>query len=208
MRRKINKSGHIEFMIKAGHMVTNLMTGDSVCVNGVCLTVIKKSLGDFSVQAVQMTAQATTLGHLNTGEKVNLESAVRLDSVLGGHIVLGHVDGVGKITKISAGAESMQISVRLPEGLDKYIVQKGSIAIDGISLTVASISRGELSLSVIPHTYKNTTLKDKRAGDKVNIETDIFAKYIEKQVSQNKTGTLDEDKLAELGINGIYQGMN
>jgi len=160
--------------------MTDNRTGDSISVNGVCLTVTEIKEGAFTVDVSGETLSRSTLGELRMGDEVNLERAVRLSDRLGGHLVSGHVDGVGKIVKKVQLQRSCRIRIGIDEAVSKYIVEKGSIAVDGISLTVNSCSDKSFEVNVIPETGRVTGLLKKRVGDRVNIETDLIGKYIEK----------------------------
>lgn len=155
--------------------------GDSVAVNGVCLTVTTHN-GDMSFDVSPETLKSTNLGDLKSGDRVNLERALRLSDRLGGHIVTGHVDGIGTIRDKRRAGEYTFYTVESPPEVLKYIVKKGSVAVDGISLTVVDHESRSFSVAIIPHTLKATNLGDKGAGDKVNLEADIIGKYVEKLV--------------------------
>ncbi len=164
--------------------------GDSIAVNGACLTVTRYDSNSFDADISPETLKVTSLGQLDSGEFVNLERALPVNGRLGGHIVSGHVDGIGKIKDIIKLGNFFNIEIELSEHCAKQVVKKGSIAINGISLTVADIQKNIISVAVIPHTFDNTNLKYTSSGDYVNIETDILAKYVEKflSTSDNKTG--------------------
>lgn len=166
--------------IKSRDLIKDMAIDDSVCVSGACQTVVKIKGDVFFVQAVHVTLEKTTFGSLRPGNLVNLELSLRPTDRLGGHFVSGHVNGVGTISKIVNQGKNWLITVKYPKGLEKYIIQEGSITIDGISLTVAYQKKGELTVSIIPHTYEKTTLGLKKVGDKVNLEVDLLAKYLEK----------------------------
>jgi riboflavin synthase alpha subunit len=152
--------------------------GDSVAVNGVCQTVEKAAAGEISFTAVGETLKRTTLGSLTPGAPVNLETAARADTLLGGHIVQGHVDGVGTVRSFARSGKDWLLKVSLPPEMRSFVVAKGSIAIDGVSLTVIDVKRGGLvSVTVIPFTMEHTVAASYRSGTKVNIETDIIGKY-------------------------------
>jgi len=168
------------FGIKAPAVVKEIAIDDSVCVNGACQTVVKVKGDIFYVQAVHVTLEKTTFGTLRPGNPVNLELSLRPMDRLGGHFVSGHVNGTGQIAKIVSQGKNYLISVKYPKDMEKYVIPEGSIAIEGISLTIAYLKKGELTVSIIPHTYEKTTLGSKKVGDKVNLEVDLLAKYIEK----------------------------
>jgi riboflavin synthase len=166
--------------IKSKDLIKEIGIDDSVSINGACQTVVKIKGDIFYVQAVHVTLEKTTFGALRPSNQVNLELSLRPMDRLGGHFVSGHVNGVGQISKITSQGKNYLISVKYSKDLEKYIIPEGSIAIDGISLTVAYQKRGELTVSIIPHTYEKTTLGSKKVGDKVNLEVDLLAKYLEK----------------------------
>jgi riboflavin synthase len=175
--------------------------GDSVAVNGACLTVTSVGDGELSFDAVPETLSRSTLKDLRPGDKVNLEASLRVGKMLGGHFVQGHVDGIGKIESIKRLAESVVIRVAaLPETM-RFVVEKGSITIDGISLTVASESDSGFTVAVIPHTLDVTTLGLRKPGDSVNLETDIIGKYVEKFVNARKSSSgVTENLLRDAGF--------
>lgn len=161
--------------------------GDSISVNGVCLTIseIDKEKGILSFDVSHETLQKTTLGELKKNDPVNLEPALTLQAPLGGHLVSGHVEGVGVIKKIEKIGNDLKIEISTPEEILKYCIKKGSIAVDGVSLTIVDLFSSSFTVVIIPHTAKMTTLRFKKAGDRVNLESDIIAKYIEKFVTQS-----------------------
>jgi len=179
---KITKNrSAIEMTIDLGKQVKGLKIGQSVALNGVCLTVTKISKSKCIFEMIEETTKKTDLGNLRIGGVVNIERSLKASDRLEGHFVLGHVDGVGIIIKILKKPKEVQIHFEVPKNLAKYIVKKGSIAIDGISLTVVDIKKTLASVSLIPHTIEITNFHTKKVGDKVNIETDILGKYILKQ---------------------------
>ncbi len=157
---------------------STLAVGDSIAVDGVCLTVVGFSARQFRVEVVRETLEKTTLSRIRTGDRVNLERAVPAAGRFGGHFVQGHVDGVGIIKELLLEGASRRMVVSIPEGLSVWIAPKGSIAVDGVSLTVVDCARGWFSVVLIPHTLQITTLGSKTVGSAVNIETDILAKYV------------------------------
>jgi riboflavin synthase len=156
--------------------------GDSIAVNGVCLTVVDVEDGAFTADVMRETLDRSALGRLAVGDPVNLERAATLATRLGGHIVQGHVDGVGEIRSRQPGEQWEIVTVSLPAELGRYVVEKGSVAVDGVSLTVARIGADEFDVSLIPTTLKATTLGSKGVGEPVNLEVDVIAKYVEKLV--------------------------
>jgi riboflavin synthase len=167
-------------------LIPEIKTGDSVSINGTCLTAIELSVGSFKADVMIQTLKVTSLGKLSEGDFVNLELATRADSRLGGHIVQGHVDGIGSIVENSLGEKWNKFVVKVPNSLTKYIVNQGSIAIDGVSLTVGEISDGLLTLWLIPETLERTNLSQKSDGDIVNIEVDVIAKYVERLMNRGQ----------------------
>jgi len=184
----IKKGGHsTQLSIKASKIFEDLKLGDSVAVDGVCLTVSSLQQNIFTADIMNETLNRSSLGVLKPQSIVNLERAMLSDGRLGGHIVTGHIDGVGKIINIHKDGSSIWYKIKASDTLMKYIIEKGSIAIDGISLTVASVENDSFNFSVIPHTAKETNLSNKKVGDIVNFENDIIGKYVEKFLSiQNK----------------------
>ena len=164
--------------------------GDSIAVNGVCLTVTKIGKDFFDADISPETLRVTALDNLKSGSLINLERAVQVGARLGGHIVTGHVDGIGSGKYIKKEGGFYNIAIEIPSELTKYVVKKGSITVNGMSLTVADINTDIVSIAVIPHTFENTNLKNLQVGENVNIETDILAKYVEKflSTSDNKSG--------------------
>ncbi|GAA5052982.1 riboflavin synthase [Thermocatellispora tengchongensis] len=164
-----------------GEVVTSdARHGDSISVNGVCLTVAAVADGVFECDVMRETLDRSSLGALRPGERVNLERAVRADQRLGGHIVQGHVDGTGELLDRERAEHWDVVRFSLPAGLSRYVVEKGSIAVDGVSLTVTGVGDGEFSVSLIPTTLDGTTLGRRSPGDRVNLEVDVIAKYVER----------------------------
>jgi riboflavin synthase len=195
VRRTVLAPGGRIFDISCGTVLEDTKIDDSICVNGVCLTVTDISSEFFTALAVKETLERSTLKYLRKGMKVNLERALRIGDRLGGHFVQGHVDGTALIQQIRRIGDGWMIEVELPSHLLKYIVAKGSLALDGISLTIAKITVVGASIAVIPHTWKNTTLNLRRERDRVNVEVDYFAKYVEKFVDPDKSAGLDPEKI-------------
>ncbi|HNU84294.1 MAG: riboflavin synthase [Pseudomonadota bacterium] len=172
--------------------------GDSIAVSGACLTVTALGAQGFTFDVSAETLSRTTLGGLRAGDRVNLEKALRMSDFLGGHLVLGHVDCVGRIVERTARADSIVCGFTLERGLSKYVVARGSVTVDGISLTVNSCEGDRFYVNIIPHTAEKTTLAGKKAGDPVNIETDILGKYVEKLLRPGRG--VDMDVLREHGF--------
>ncbi|BAI80566.1 riboflavin synthase, alpha subunit [Deferribacter desulfuricans SSM1] len=189
------KSDFAKIKIKCDTVLEKTQVGDSIAVNGVCLTVVDLDENSFSADISYESIERSTFKYCTTGWAVNLERALTLEKRLGGHLVQGHVDGIGKIVKIMEYKDAYKLQILYPSELDKYIAVKGSITIDGISLTVASeIAANTIEVAVIPHTFMVTNLKDKKSGDYVNIEVDVIARYLEKLLKKEKdTSKLYED---------------
>jgi len=164
--------------------LTEMQLGDSICVNGVCLTVSDKKGKTIELDLSSETLQKTVLGELKEGNQVNLERALKLSDRLGGHLVTGHIDGIGVIVDKIKEREFFRLRIQIPKSISKYVVEKGSIAIDGISLTVNECEAGEIQMTLIPYTLEKTTLIDKKVGDRVNVEADVLGKYVEKLLNQ------------------------
>lgn len=183
--------GGIAFDIDADFAIDNPEEGESIAVNGVCLTAYNISGGRFSTDVSPETLSRSTLRDLNVGRTVNLERALQLSDRLGGHIVSGHVDCVASLVDIIREGDFTRLSFSVPSEQDKYIIEKGSITVDGISLTVNQCTTGRFSVSIIPHTMQVTTLGALKSGGKVNIEVDIIGKYVEKLLGE-KGGARDD----------------
>ena len=187
--------------ISAVKITEDIKVNDSIAVNGVCLTVVKIDKNSFWTEAVGETLKKTTINKLNQNCKLNLERALRLTDRLGGHLVQGHVNGIGTIKKINRIGDNYYLEVQIPENLEKYVIKEGSIAIDGISLTIANLQGNLAGLSIIPHTWQNTNLQFNRVSEEVNIEVDIIAKYVEKLLGTkgNETNLLSDSMLKNMG---------
>ncbi len=176
--KKTSNRSAARMKIKLGKIAKGLKIGDSVAINGVCLTAIHISKDVAEFEMVGETIQKTNLGSLQSGNKVNIERSLKVGERLEGHFVLGHVDGTGIISKMDKQPNQIKIWTKVPKELSKYIIKKGSVTVDGISLTVVDLLKDQFSVSIIPYTMKITNLSYKKVGDKVNIETDILGKYI------------------------------
>ncbi len=165
--------------VRASKVLEDVKLGDSIAVNGACLTAVNFSKSEFSVDLSPETMRRTSLGQLSAGGSVNLERALLASDRMGGHIVQGHVDGTGRVMSIRPEGDSTIFRIRVPKRLDRYIVEKGFVAVDGISLTVVKRGASSFILAVIPYTLKNTNLASVSVGDRVNLEADILAKYVE-----------------------------
>jgi len=192
-----SQRGGKKFCLSAGKDF-ELNPGDSVAIDGVCLTVIKIDGEKFWVEASPETLQKTTLSRKKPGEEVNLERALLLSERLGGHLVLGHIDGTGAVRKKTPQGEFLELEIEAPKEVEKYLIEKGSIAVDGISLTINQVRGNIFSVMLIPETLKRTTISQKNPGDKVNLEADIIGKYVEKFLQ--KAPGLTIDKLKEEGF--------
>lgn len=205
---RIETAGEIERLSLLTHLnPSEIKLGDSIAVDGVCLTVVKKIGHLLQVDLSTETRQRTTLGFARPGQKVNLERALRAGDRFGGHLVQGHVDGMGTIIEREILGDQTVIHIQVPEEIARYIITKGSVAVDGISLTVNRVSGDVFSVTIIPHTARRTTIIQKGRGSKVNIESDIIGKYIEailsrKRVIRKETegGNLTVDFLREHGF--------
>lgn len=170
----------VKLTIQANIVLSDVHIGDSIAVNGVCLTVVSFTRGTFTADVMPETVRRTALARLHSGTKVNLERALSVHSRLGGHIVSGHVDGLGEIVAVDRDDNALLVKIKVDMQLAKYIIEKGSVAIDGISLTVVECTDDSFAVSLIPHTAAVTTLGYKTVGDLVNIENDIIGKYVER----------------------------
>jgi riboflavin synthase len=180
-------SAWAELKIKAEKVLEDVSLGDSIAVNGVCLTVTTFGKGFFTADIMHETLNRSSLSLLTKGSNVNLERAMSANGRFGGHIVSGHIDGTGVITDIKKDAIATWVTIEAGESIMRLIVEKGSIAIDGISLTVADVTDKYFKVSLIPHTGSNTTLLQKKIGEKVNLENDVIGKYVERLMSFSKT---------------------
>ena len=188
--------------VACGLVLADAFEGASIAVNGVCLTAVDLRAGSFAADLAPETLRRSNLGDLQAGSRVNLERPMSPGGRLSGHIVQGHVDGSGELIALeSLGNDNWWMKVRVPDELDRWLVFKGSVAIDGISLTVASLEGGVLAVTIVPHTYENTNLKGRRPGDRLNIECDILAKYVEKLVARlQRPSGLTVERLREEGF--------
>lgn len=203
--KRIQKGRHSAVLhLKAEVILEDLKVGDSVAVNGVCLTAIQVHSQGFCADVMHETLNRSSLAGLQAGSQVNLERAMAADGRFGGHIVSGHVDGLGRITQVAKDDNAIWYTIQAAPGLLRYIVEKGSVAIDGISLTVARVTADSFSISAIPHTVRATTLCRKGPGDPVNLETDIIGKYVERLLTpvqpQQKSSNITKDFLEKYGF--------
>jgi len=178
--KKEERGGQIRFGFRFQRKEKKLSVGDSIAVEGVCLTAVRVSAGFFEADVVRQTLQATTLGTLELGSRVNLERSLRYGKALGGHFVTGHIDGRGRIVTIETVKKNTTLFIHAPEAIISLLADKGSVACDGISLTVQKVQGTVFQIAVIPHTLKVTTLGLKRVGSQVNLEVDIVARYLQR----------------------------
>ena len=190
--------------LRAQAVLAGMKLGDSIAVNGVCLTVISFHAGGFAADVMHETLDRSALADLRSGSRVNLERAMAANGRFGGHIVAGHVDGTGRIARLRRDDNAVWYTIQAGPEVLRYVVEKGSIAVDGISLTVARVEADRFSLSVIPHTAAVTTLGERRTGDRVNLECDVIGKYVEKLLRtagpRRPEGGLTREFLAQNGI--------
>ncbi|MGV8057622.1 MAG: riboflavin synthase [Smithellaceae bacterium] len=198
IKRLTMKGADAVLEIESDIVLTDLAIGDSIAVNGACLTVTANTEKTFRADVSAETLSKTTLKNLKSGDKVNLEKSLRVGGFVGGHFVLGHVDATGRILSKTQKSGSLILAVETDEKLTRYIVEKGSVAIDGISLTVNKLEKGRFYVNIIPHTAANTTLMMKKEADWVNIETDVLGKYVEKLMQT--PSEIDKDFLAKHGF--------
>lgn len=182
--------------ISCEKVIDDLNVKESISVNGVCLTVIEKSDNYFGVDVVMETLKRSNIGDIKVGDKVNLERSLLLSSRLGGHMVQGHVDGTARVISHIRGANSSTLTIELPENLREFVVEKGSISLDGISLTIADLQKGQLSVALIPYTLETTTLGNREKGDLLNVEVDILGKYVKNMLG----GSSDKNSLTIDGL--------
>ena len=187
--------------VEASTVMEGTQVGDSIATNGVCLTVTSLTGHGFTADVMPETVQRTALGELSAGSPVNLERALSLQTRLGGHIVSGHIDGTGRISDRRHDDTALWLTVECDSRLLRYIIEKGSITIQGVSLTVARVNDRSFAVSLIPHTQTATTLHQARIGDRVNLENDIIAKYVEKLLG--KSNDTDNGIMAKLAANGF-----
>ena len=178
------REGDVKLTLKADKSYLEaVMLGDSIACNGVCLTVVDRTSNQFMLDVSVETLSLTTIGDWDVGSKVNLEQAMIASSRFGGHIVSGHIDRIGEIIDITEDARSWRMTVRVPKNIRQYIAKKGSICVDGVSLTINSVEDSEFSVNIVPHTLSHTIMGDYKLNQKVNIEIDTIARYVERLVS-------------------------
>ncbi len=199
------KGGDVCFRIHTNALdMGDVQRGDSIAVSGVCLTAIEHSANEFTADVSGETLARTTLGNLSTGSRVNLEKALKLSSRLGGHLVSGHVDGVAEVVERSAEARSVRFRIQAPAALARYLAGKGSICLDGVSLTVNTVEGALFDINVVPHTLQSTTLGEVQPGCRVNLEVDLIARYLERLMlgerAADTTSAITPAFLAEHGF--------
>lgn len=186
------QQGDVRLHIEAGKLdCTDIQLGDSVAINGVCLTVVERHDTQLTFDVSQETLKRSSLGQLKTGSPVNLEKALAVGDRLGGHFVSGHVDGLGTVQLINLVGQSWQMKVTVPEELQKYIAEKGSICIDGVSLTVNAVDAKGFEVNIIPHTLQETIIQHYQTGNRVNLEVDLIARYLERLLPQQSGVTME-----------------
>lgn len=185
--------------INASKILEDVSLGDSIAVNGVCLTVTKFDKGEFSVDVMNETLKKSSLNSIKSGTRVNLERAMSANGRFGGHIVSGHIDGLGKIISIREDGNAIWFEIEAEKEILKYIIKKGSVALDGVSLTVAELGKRSFKISMIPHTLAETIFSDKVVGDVINIENDCIGKYVERLLEKDSKG-IDINFLREHGF--------
>lgn len=196
--RTVKKKGDgLELEVSCDFDLERSNVGDSISVNGCCLTVTSRLGKSFWADVSGETTAVSTLGNIKVGDPVNLERALQVGSSLGGHIVQGHVDGIGQVVDIKGHSGSMEYRIEIPAQLFKYVVEKGSVAVDGVSLTVNRSENNQFSVTVIPHTKLKTTFSGLRIGDRVNLEVDIIGKYVEKLTFLDSDEYRKESKITE-----------
>ncbi|MCG6967675.1 MAG: riboflavin synthase [Chromatiaceae bacterium] len=200
------RAGDARLRVRSGGLdLSDVVLGDSIAVNGVCLTVVDRPVDGFAADVSRETLSLTGLGQLKPGSRVNLEKALTLATRLGGHLVSGHVDGLGSVIERHDDARSVRFTIEAPEQLARYIAHKGSITVDGTSLTVNAVSGRRFELNIVPHTLQETIMDGYTAGQSVNLEVDLVARYLERlllgdQAAQATSGTVDVAMLARTGF--------
>jgi riboflavin synthase len=184
--KRTGKAAAVVF--NGGRIGKKLKVGESVAVNGTCLTVVEKRRVLFGIQVVEETMKKTNLGLLTVGDRVNLELPLRASDRLGGHIVLGHIDGIGKIVSIKTLKKSWMFWIKIPGSFQRYLIPTGSVAVDGVSLTVARLEDSMIGIAIIPHTMRKTVFGYRKVGDIVNLEFDVLGKYVERLFQPKRRG--------------------
>ncbi len=207
LKERKNAEDRYQLMVEGSKVLEMISKGDSIAVNGVCLTVVEFTDKMFTADVMPETLRATNLCKLKIGSRVNLEQAVRADGFFGGHLVTGHVDGTGIVKKTRKEKNARLVEIELTEGLIDYMVDKGSVALNGASLTIMKVLSNSITVSLIPETWNYTNLNGIKVGDEINIETDLIGKYVFKMLNkdrgkQNKKSNIDKDFLSENGFLG------
>lgn len=198
------RGGDVRLVIDTGSLsLDDCQLGDSIAVNGVCLTAVELGERQFTADVSRETMSCTTLGNTSVGKPVNLELALQVNARLGGHLVSGHVDGLGQVVSKHTDARSVRFQIRAPQTLARYIAAKGSICINGISLTVNSVSGCEFDVNIVPHTQDMTTLSITEAGDSVNLEVDVLARYLERLMGMADDSPATQSMLQRLHDSGF-----
>ncbi len=205
LKERKNAEDRYQLMIEGSKVLEKLSKGDSIAVNGVCLTVIAYTDKMFTADVMPETLRATNLSKLNIGSRVNLEQAVRTDGFFGGHLVTGHVDGPGIVKKIRKEKNARLVEIELAEELIQYMIDKGSVALNGVSLTIMKVNQSSLTVSLIPETWNHTNFNNIKVSDEINVETDLIGKYVFKMLNKDrgmksKQGNLDKNFLSENGF--------
>jgi riboflavin synthase len=200
VERVTPRGNYLAFTISTGEPFENVVDGESIAISGPCLTVVSHDQRTFTVEASQETLRITTLNSLRAGSRVNLERALRADARLGGHFVAGHIDCTSKIMQIKHIGESIQVTVELQSEYSPYVVDKGSVALDGISQTVIEVTDDGFTVNLIPETQQRTTWRDIRVGDRINVEFDVVGKYIQKFLAgRERPAKLTIDAMRKMG---------
>ena len=196
------RTGYQRTTVEAKRVLEDVSIGDSISIDGVCHTVVEAERRAFSFESVSETLERTTLGRLKTGDRVNLERSLKLSDRLGGHLVAGHVDGTGRVLERRRWADNMMFRIGMQTELAAYLADKGSIAVDGISLTIVSAGVRDFTVTVIPHTMEATTIGERRVGDAVNLEVDLVARYLERLTGRMENGNLATLRNEAIGNEG------
>lgn len=200
VRRIERRAGYQRTTLAAQRVLDGVKLGDSIALDGACHTVVDFYETGFTVESVDETLQRTTLGKMQVGHAVNLERSLKLGDRLDGHMVAGHVDGIGTLVRRAESADNVVLEFEMPSTLAPYVAEKGSVAVHGISLTVVAVTSRTFSVSVIPHTLSVTTLQDKRIGDVINVEVDMIARYLERLTQFGYDGKLTQEKIQKMGF--------
>jgi riboflavin synthase len=202
VNRIARENGKRRLTVSASHLTKELKKGDSIAVSGVCLTAVEITLESFSADLAEETWKRTSFSRIKPGAQLNLELPMRADGRLGGHIVQGHVDATGKFLALDRipDGEDYWLQIEIPSELSRYVILKGSLAIEGISLTIAKIEGNQVTAAIIPHTVTMTNLKSLRPGDPVNLEVDMIAKYVEKMMSRESPSSITVERLVREGF--------